>query len=74
MARPRVLSGQEVCWILAQHAFVEIRRRGSHIVMQRRTEGSTAMVPVPNHAELRVGTPQSISRQSGLRRSLFEEG
>ena len=73
MARLRVLSGREVCRILAEHRFLEVRRRGSHIVMQRRTDGSTITVPVPDHAELRIGTLQSIIRQSGLSRSLFEE-
>jgi len=53
-------------------AFVEVRRRGSHIVMQRRARGSTTTVPVPDHGEIRLGTLQSIIRQSGLPRSLFE--
>ena len=29
----RVLSGREVCRILASHGFVEVRRRGSHVVI-----------------------------------------
>jgi predicted RNA binding protein YcfA (HicA-like mRNA interferase family) len=33
MGKLRVLSGREVCRILQQHGFVEVRRRGSHIVM-----------------------------------------
>jgi len=72
LARLRVLSGREVCGILGRHGFVEVRRRGSHIVMQRRARGSTTTVPVPDHDEIRLGTLQSIIRQSGLRRSLFE--
>ena len=73
MSRLRVLSGREACLILAQHGFVEVRRRGSHVVMQRKTESSTTTVPVPDHAELRIGTLQSIIRQSGLPRTLFED-
>jgi len=60
--------------ILAQNGFAEVRQRGSHIVMQKQTESSTVTVPVPNHKELRLGTLQSIIRQSGLPRSLFETG
>jgi predicted RNA binding protein YcfA (HicA-like mRNA interferase family) len=30
-------------------------------------------VPVPDHAEVRIGTLMSIIRQSGLPRTLFEE-
>ncbi len=52
--------------------FVEIRRRGSHIVMQKKIEDSTITVPVPNHKEIKIGTLQSIIRQSHLPRELFE--
>ena len=72
MGRLRVLSGREACRILSQNGFKEVRRRGSHVVMQKRSEGTTVTVPVPDHAELRTGTLQSIIRQSGLSRSLFE--
>lgn len=51
-----------------------MRRRGSHIVMQLQTVDSTLTVPVPDHLELRIGTLQSVIRQSRLPRSLFEEG
>ena len=72
MPRLRVLSGREVCRILESHGFTEVRRRGSHIVMQRVLAGRTTTVPVPDHRELRPGTLMSIIRQSGLRRADFE--
>lgn len=72
MGKLRVLSGKDVCAILAKHGFVEVRKHGSHIVMQRRTASGTVTVPVPDHDELRIGTLQSIIRQSGLPRSEFE--
>jgi predicted RNA binding protein YcfA (HicA-like mRNA interferase family) len=72
LGKLRVLSGRETCRILARHGFVEVRQRGSHIVMQKRTQTSTVTVPVPDHPELRLGTLQSIIRQSGLSRSIFE--
>ena len=71
MARLRRLSGGEVCRILVRYGFIEVRRRGSHVVMQKRTEGSTVTVPVPDHPQLRLGTLRAIVRQSGLPRSLF---
>ena len=73
MGRLRVLSGREVCRILQQHGFVEVRRRGSHIVMQRRTEAGSVTVPIPDHRELAIGTLLSIIRQSGVARAEFEE-
>lgn len=72
MPKLAVLSGKAVCTILALHGFVEVRRRGSHIVMQKKLETTTITVPVPNHAEIRIGTLLSIIRQSGLPRAEFE--
>ena len=67
-----VLSGKQVCTILTRNGFVEVRQRGSHIVMQLRLDQTTVTVPVPNHTEIKIGTLQSIIRQSGLARSEFE--
>ena len=71
MGRLRVLSGREVCRILERHGFVEVRRRGSHVVNQRRTAEGTTTIPVADHAELKTGTLLSIIRQSGVARSEF---
>ena len=72
MGKLRVLSGSEVCKILERNGFVAVRQRGSHRIMQLQAEGSTITVPVPLHDPLRRGTLQSIIRQSGLSKSLFE--
>ena len=72
MARLRVLSGKDVCVILEKSGFEEVRRRGSHVVMQKKTPSGTVTVPVPDHPEIRIGTLQSIIRQSGVPRSEFE--
>lgn len=72
MGRLRVLSGREVCDILAAHGFVQVRRRSSHVVMQRVTDDGTTTVPVPDHAEVKIGTLRAIIRQSGVPREAFE--
>lgn len=72
MGKLRVLSGQAVCEILTRHGFAEVRRRGSHIIMQRQDGHSTTTVPVPDHKEVRIGTLRSIIRQSGVPRSEFQ--
>ena len=41
--------------------------------MQRKLPTTTITVPVPDHAELKVGTLQSIIRESGVDRKEFEE-
>ena len=72
MPKLAVLSGKAVCDILALHGFVEVRQRGSHIVMQKKLDTTTITVPVLSHAEIRIGTLLSIIRQSGLARAEFE--
>ena len=72
MGKLRVLSGRDVCRILEQHDFQIVRQRGSHLVMQRRTDIGTVTVPIPDHSEIRIGTLQSIIRQSGVPRTAFE--
>ena len=72
MGRLRNLSGREVCRILSKHGFVQVRQKGSHAIMQKSVENSTITVPVPLHNEIRIGTLQSIIRQSGIARSEFE--
>ncbi|MGE3409233.1 MAG: type II toxin-antitoxin system HicA family toxin [Pirellulales bacterium] len=72
MGKLRILSGADVCAILQRFGFREVRRRGSHIVMQRMADEGSTTVPVPDHREIRIGTLRSIIRQSGVARSEFE--
>ncbi|MEA5478642.1 type II toxin-antitoxin system HicA family toxin [Pseudanabaena galeata UHCC 0370] len=72
MGKLRVLSAKAVCQILSEHGFTQVRQRGSHIIMQKKIDDSTITVPVPNYSEVKIGTLQSIIRQSGLPRALFE--
>ena len=65
-------SGSEMCRLLEEQGFVEVRQRGSHRIMQLRVADSTRTIPVPMHKDLKPGTLASIIRQSGLDRSLFE--
>jgi len=68
----RILSGKEVCAILSRYGFREVRRRGSHVIMQKKESEGTITVPIPDHEEIRIGTLQSIIRQSGLPREEFQ--
>lgn len=72
LGKLRVLSGKQVCSILARHGFSEVRQRGSHIVMQKSVADTTITLPVPDHDELRIGTLQWIIRQSGVPGREFE--
>ena len=72
MGKLKAFSGKDVCKILEKHEFHEVRRKGSHIIMQKQIPGSTITVPVPDHKEVRIGTLMSIIRQSGIVRLEFE--
>ena len=71
MPKLGIFSGREVRRILENEGFLCVRQKGSHMVLQKREDETTVTVPVPDHAEIRIGTLQSIIRQSGLARDQF---
>ncbi len=73
MPKLKVLSGKEVCEILKRYGFEEVRRKGSHIVMQKKLSDTTITIPVPDHKELKKGTLMSIIRQAGIPKEKFEK-
>jgi|GEM_PF-396198 len=69
---PRDLSGSQVRRILEHNGFRIARQRGSHIAMERNTEGQPRNpVTVPNHDPVNVGTLSKIARDSGKGRNNF---
>ena len=62
MPRLPVVSGAQVVRALGRLGFVEVRRRGSHVVLQR---GSVGCV-VPDHRELKLGTLLGALKQAGV--------
>jgi predicted RNA binding protein YcfA (HicA-like mRNA interferase family) len=67
MPKLPVLSGADVLKMLEQLGFVQIRQRGSHVVMRRGNVGTV----VPLHKELKTGTLAGIIRQAGLTQDEF---
>jgi len=63
-----------VAQILAKNGFAEVRRHGSHIVMQKMVADRTITLPIPDHHELKRGTLAAIIRESGVPRERFEAG
>jgi len=72
LGRLKILSGEEVCRILEKNDFIKVRQKGNHFIMQKKTINTTITVPVPNHKEIKIGTLQSIIRQSKLSRNDFD--
>jgi predicted RNA binding protein YcfA (HicA-like mRNA interferase family) len=66
-----VFSGEEICRILESEGFRRVRQRGSHAILQKEVRETTITVPVPMHRVIRIGTLQSIIRQSGVARERF---
>ncbi len=52
--------------------FYNSSSKRKHIIMQKKNGNSTITVPVPDHHEIRIGTLQSIIRQSQIPRNNFE--
>jgi predicted RNA binding protein YcfA (HicA-like mRNA interferase family) len=53
-------SGAEIARALERLGFVQIRQRGSHLVMRRESNGCV----VPMHREVKVGTLAGLLRQA----------
>lgn len=67
MPKLPVLSGREVVAALERLGFVQMRQRGSHVILQRSAVG----VVVPLHRELKTGTLAGVIRQAGLSQDEF---
>ena len=62
---PRV-SGEEAIRALERLGFVQVRQRGSHVVLRRETEEGVMGCVVPLHRELATGTLRGILNQAGV--------
>ena len=64
MPRLRRVSGEEAIRALERLGFVQIRQRGSHVILKRWTAHGEVGCVVPLHRELAIGTLQGILKQS----------
>ena len=67
MPKLLVLSGAEVIKAMERLGFVQIRQRGSHVVLRRGSDGTV----VPLHREVKTGTLAGILRQAGVTQDEF---
>ena len=69
----RRVSGREAIGALERLGFVQVRQRGSHVVLKRQTpEGEIGCV-VPLHRELAIGTLRGILKQARVTLEEFAE-
>jgi len=55
------MSGQE-----ADRALEQVRQRGSHVILKKRTPQGDIGCVVPLHRELAIGTLRGILKQTGV--------
>jgi predicted RNA binding protein YcfA (HicA-like mRNA interferase family) len=73
MPELRGLSGADMIRRLEQLGFVQIRQKGSHVVLKRQTpEGDVGCV-VPLHKELAIGTVKGVLKQAKVELDVFLE-
>ncbi|MGB9879797.1 MAG: type II toxin-antitoxin system HicA family toxin [Anaerolineae bacterium] len=73
MPRLRRVSGIQTIRALERLGFVQVRQRGTHVVLKKQTmEGEIGCV-VPLHRELAIGTLRGILRQAGVSPEEFME-
>ena len=66
MPRLRRVSGREAILALEKLGFVQMRRRGSHVVLKKETSDGAVGCVVPLHRELAIGTLRGILKQAGV--------
>ena len=60
------VSGKEAIRALEKFGFTQVRQRGSHVVLKKKTpEGERGCV-VPLHREIAIGTLRGILKQAGI--------
>ena len=60
---PRI-SGKEAVRVMEKLGFVQIRQRGSHVVLKKTTTDGEVGCVIPLHKELAIGTLQGILKQA----------
>ncbi len=66
MPRPPRVSGKDTIRALERLGFLQIRQRGSHIILKKQTPNGEIGCVVPLHRELALGTLKSILKQAGI--------
>ena len=69
---PRV-SGSQLIRLLELFGFVEIRQKGSHIILKKKSADGEIGTVVPNHKELADGTLRGILKQAQITPEEFLE-
>lgn len=64
MPKLRRVSGAEAIRALERLGFIQVRQRGSHVVLKKHSSEGDIGCVVPLHRELAIGTLRSILKQA----------
>jgi len=67
------VSGERVVKALKRAGFVQLRQKGSHVSLEKRTGDKTWRTVVPMHSDVAKGTLADILKQCGLTLAEFLE-
>jgi predicted RNA binding protein YcfA (HicA-like mRNA interferase family) len=67
------LSGRELIKLLEAFGFIQIRQKGSHIILKKKTPEGEIGTVVPDHKELAEGTLRGILKQAQITPDEFLE-
>ncbi len=67
------ISGFELIKILHKASFIVVRRKGSHVRLEKRVDGNIIKLTVPLHNRLKKGTLARIIKDSKLSEEEFEK-
>jgi predicted RNA binding protein YcfA (HicA-like mRNA interferase family) len=73
MPKLKRVSGEQAIRALEKLGFVQVRQRGSHVVLKKEDAAGTAGCVVPLHQELAIGTLRGILRQANITPDEFME-
>jgi predicted RNA binding protein YcfA (HicA-like mRNA interferase family) len=67
------ISGKELIKILSKFGFKVVRQRGSHVRLEKKTNGKIIKITVPMHPNLKRGTLSRIIKDSKVNEDEFAE-
>ena len=73
MVKLRRVTGKQAIRALEHLGFVQVRQRGSHVVMKKATSEGAIGCVVPLHKELAIGTLRGFLRQAKVTPEQFLE-
>ncbi len=73
MSKLKRVSGRETIHAFEKMGFIQVRQRGSHVVLKKRHPEGDVGCTVPLHRELAIGTLKGILRQAKVTPEEFME-